>query len=322
MKKVLLLGPLFLISLAALGQLSGSSYYQDFNSLGSGNLPYNWQGDTIATATNLGTVVPPFFNNNTWKQVAGGFKNVASAHGLLAGADSVTQANSIDRAFAVRQTSGSGSFHGNDPGAAFVFKIDNTTNLTNFNLEFELQSLDSSSPRTTTWSVDYGLGANPSSFVTVPTTGNMTTGGNTFSTANITASFGSALDHQNQPVWIRIVALTHTTGSGNRATTAIDNFHLTWSGTAVGVPDLSRDKSIPVTVRNIGSSDVMVNYTLKQAAAVSIKVFDLSGREIYRAESLGRTGNNDERVHLNLPQGMYILRMTSGSYSSVAKFTL
>lgn len=322
MKKTLLLGTLFLISVAAFGQLSGSSYYQDFNNLTSGNLPYNWQGDTIATATNLGTVVPPFFNNNTWKQVAGGFKNVASAHGLLAGADSLAQANSIDRAFAVRQTSGSGSFHGNDPGAAFVFKIDNTTNLTNFNLEFELQSLDSSSPRQTTWSVDYGLGNNPASFVTVTTSGNMNTGFNAFGTNNITASFGSALDHQNQPVWIRIVALTHSSGSGNRATTAIDNFHLTWTGTAVDVRDLAENKSIPVTVSNIGSGDVMVNYTLEQAAPISMEVFDLNGRQIYNTAGHGDAGKNGERLHLNLPQGMYILKMTSGTYSSTVKFNL
>src|SRR5262249_39187372 len=129
-----------------------------------------------------------------------------------------------NRAVGVRQ---SGAF--GDPGAAFVLQLTNTAGLSNlqFTLDFQMLSVQ---PRSTTWSVDYGLGATPSTFTTVGIT---FTDPGVFGNTNLAFNFGTALDNQNQNVWIRVVALSASTGSGSRDTFGIDNFKLSWSGTPV-----------------------------------------------------------------------------------------
>ncbi len=241
--KKLFLSLLCLGSLAAQAQitLTGSSYTQDFNGIGGG-LPAGWSVWTAATATALGTDVSTTKYTampTRWNLTSGGFRNSASANGVpfYASLDSAAQSASPDRALSVRQVGNTSStFPGSDPGAAFVLMIDNTVGLAGFNLSFDLQSLDSTSGRVTTWSVDYGIGTAPSSFTTVATSGTATTGGNTFANNTVTASFGSALDGLSGPVYIRIVILSATTGSGNRTTTGIDDYTLTWSG--AGAPSL------------------------------------------------------------------------------------
>lgn len=162
-------------------------------------------------------------NNYHWATVSAGARSYASGT-LPSTTDSAAQSVATNRAIGYRQTAASG-----DPGTAFVFKIANTTGKTNFNLSFLLQSLDAASARTTTWAVDYGFGDTPTSFTAATPVGTVTTGATTFSSNTVTVNFGSALDNQSQTVWIRIVALTGTTGSGSRPTTAIDNFSLTWN---------------------------------------------------------------------------------------------
>ncbi|MBL7711316.1 MAG: Ig-like domain-containing protein, partial [Chitinophagaceae bacterium] len=61
------------------------------------------------------------------------------------------------------------------------------------------------------------------------------TGGLIFENKPVTVSFGSVLDDQAERVWIRVVSLAASTGSGSRTTTAIDDFELRWTG--VAVPD-------------------------------------------------------------------------------------
>ena len=56
----------------------------------------------------------------------------------------------------------------------------------------------------------------------------MTTAG-VFSNNTVTANFGTALNNQAGKVWIRIVVPGASTGGGNRPSTAIDNFKLTWN---------------------------------------------------------------------------------------------
>jgi hypothetical protein len=204
----------------------------DFNGIGTGILPAGVSVVTGASASNAGTA-GSFTSTSTtslWNKTAAGFKNFASATGLTQGADSTTQVNAANRALGVRQTSSTGY----DPGAAFVFTIANTTGKNNLAMEFKLQSLDTSAvvTRTTTWSVDYALGDNPTAFTAVPAgniTGVLTTGNLVFSNNTVTVTLPAGVNNQSQKVWIRIVALTPTSGANNRPSTAIDDVKFTWN---------------------------------------------------------------------------------------------
>ncbi len=197
--------------------LSASPYVQNFNTIASG-LPIGVTVRTGATVSALGTEVAFATSHSSWNNTGGGFKNFASGNND----QGVAQASATDRAMGVRQVTAT------DAGVAFVFQIANTSGKINFNLDFNLQSLDAGSPRVTTWRVEYGLGVNPSTFIIPTTTGTLTTGGNTFANNPVHVNFGNALDNQSGIITIRIVSLTGTSGSGNRPSTGIDDFTLTW----------------------------------------------------------------------------------------------
>jgi len=201
--------------------LATSPYVQNFNSIGTG-LANGITVRTGATASVIGTEATFATTPATWNNTSGGFKNFASGNND----QGVSQSTATDRAVGVRQVSGT------DPGAAFVFQIANTSGKINFTLDFNLQSLDASSPRITSWRIDYGLGINPSSFIVPTTTGILTTGGSTFSNNPIHVDFGNAFDNQSGPITVRIVTLSGSSGSGNRASTGIDDFTLTWEDPA------------------------------------------------------------------------------------------
>ena len=209
--------------------VSGGSYTETFDGVGSG-LPTGWTVRTGASSSALGTPVATFSTaTNTWANTGGGFKNLASADGLSSSSNTTAQNGATDRVIASRQTSSFG-----DPGAAFVLQLANTTGLSNIQISFKLQSLDVPSGRTVNWVVDYGIGANPTSFTQV-SIGTLATGGSTFSSNTVTLT--NAIPAENASnVWIRIVALTGSTGSGNRPTVGIDDFTLTASS---NVPNLS-----------------------------------------------------------------------------------
>ncbi|GAB4091076.1 DUF5689 domain-containing protein [Flaviaesturariibacter terrae] len=206
----------------------------DFNGIGTGSLPTGVsvrtgaRADTIGASANLNTAP----STSLWKTFTLGFKNYASATGLTMGADSATQVAATNRALGIRQTGTVGT--GGDPGAAFVFLVNNTTGKNNLKMDFQLQSLDTASTvtRTTTWAVDYGIGDNPTVFTAVPAaniSGNLTTGNHVFSNSAISVTFPAAVNNQAQKVWIRIVSLTASTGSGSRGASAIDDVKFTWN---------------------------------------------------------------------------------------------
>ncbi|OQP57469.1 hypothetical protein A4R26_24160 [Niastella populi] len=229
------------IATSAQVTLSGTSYSQNFDNIGTDSLPTGFTVRTGASASAIGTERDLTSAVTAWNNSTGAFKNFASYNnGLASGASAATQAAATDRALGVRQTGGFG-----DAGAAFVFQAASTTGLSSFSLDFKLQSLDVNSPRTTTWVVDYGLGANPASFTAATTvSGTLTTGAASFTNNPIHVDFGTALDNQPGIVTIRIVALTGSTGSGNRATTGIDDFTLNWTGGGGTVtPTLTVDQS-------------------------------------------------------------------------------
>jgi hypothetical protein len=208
----------FAHSLFAQVTLTGTSYTQDFDAIGSG-LPTGWTVRTGASATSLGTTAALTTAATLWNNTSGAFKNFASGD-IGAGG---TQASATDRALGVRQSSSVG-----DPGAAFTLQLSNTTGFSAFAVSFKLQSLDASSPRTVTWALQVATGAAPTSFTTV-STNTATTGGSLFSNNTITATLPSDINNISDNVWVRVVTLTTSTGSGNRPSSAIDDFTLTYS---------------------------------------------------------------------------------------------
>ncbi len=231
--------------------LTGTSYSESFDGISMG-FPIGWKIKLHSTANALGTDTVLTTTKTRWSSTTRGAFNYASADGLTATSDTATQANSLDRVMGFRQTSTVG-----DPGVAYTMEIANTINRNSFSMNFKLQSLDASSPRIVTWKLQFGIGAAPTTFtdiVTIPAT--TTTGGSSWTNTIIAADFGALLDNQSEPVWIRIVTLSTSTGSGNRPTSAIDDVNLTWTNgaaTSVATPVFT-----PVTGTYFGSVNVSI----------------------------------------------------------------
>jgi|GEM_PF-477300 len=259
MKKLLLFTLVYCAFTSAFAQitLGPSPYNQDFNSIASG-LPTGITVRAGATATALGT--PQAYSGAAvaWNNTTGAVKNFASATGLTSTSTSTDQNSSTNRSLGIRQTGSLG-----DPGGAFVLQLANTSALANFQLVFKLQSLDASSPRLTTWRVDYGFGATPTTFTAAAASGTLTTGGSAFTNNSIFVDFGSSLNNNPNNVWIRIVTLTASTGSGNRASSAIDDISLTYTSGTVATPTFSvNPTSVAFGNQAIGTSSVPQSYTL------------------------------------------------------------
>jgi hypothetical protein len=203
-----------------------SPFIIDFNSISSG-LPQGVYLSTNSSATALGSAMDLITSKAAWNVTSAGFRNFASATTLTSASTVSEQDASANRALGVRQTSTVDI--GGDPGAAFIFQLANTTGKNNLKLDFQLQSLDAGSARVTTWAVDYGIGDIPSSFSSIVATGNVTTGGSSWSNQAVSVNFPAVLNNQSQKIWIRIVALTPTTGTGNRASSAIDDVKFSWN---------------------------------------------------------------------------------------------
>ncbi len=214
--------------------LSGTSYTQDFDMIGSG-LPLGWRVDSLVNKNaGLGNDAISRFSTSatTWGNTNRGFKNLASADGLLATASTADQNASTDRVLGIRQVSAAG-WDDKDSLASVAFQIANTTGLTSFNLQFKIQSLNTGAKRYHNWIVQYGFGSTPATFTTVATTPAVLTLDSNFTNTSVTVNFGASLDNQNQPVWIRIMPSDTTMGTGNRPHAGIDDFNLTWTGAAV-----------------------------------------------------------------------------------------
>jgi endonuclease I len=218
--------------------LTGTSYTQNFDAIASG-LPTGFSVTGTSSNTSLGTNSAFAAAAVDWNNTStAGWRNSASADGLLSSSNSAAQSASTDRSLGVRQTGAFG-----DAGAALNFGIANTIGITGVNLSFKLQSLDVASTRTTTWVVQYGFGAAPASFTTATAVGTLTTGASSFSNNTITVNFGTTLDNSASPVWIRVRAATASTGTGNRATTGFDDFALSYTNN--GLPACVSPTTLP-----------------------------------------------------------------------------
>jgi len=283
-------------------------YSQNFNDIGSG-LPTGWTVRTGATASTLGSAESFDTAATSWGDGAGRFKNFASATGLTANASTADQAASTDRALGIRQ---SGTF--GDPGASFNYSF-STIGETIESISLDLMML-SVQERSTTWSIQYGLGADPSSFVTLGTWADP----GTFGTTPLTLTgFGTALDNQAS-VFLRIVALSVTTSSGTRDSMAIDNFVIRNFG-AIGTGTLGISEAGTATL----SGNVEVNSTgIFTAAENGHASFSgiVSGQGSVAKTGVGTvtlSGNNTFSGGTTLSEG--ILRLTSAMAAGTGTIT-
>jgi hypothetical protein len=215
--------------------LSGTNYSQNFDAIASG-LPQGWRVDSLVNKNaGLGNDAITRFSATavSWGgSTSRGFKNLASGTSLTSAATTADQNASTDRALGIRQVSASG-WDKKDSLVSVSFNIANTTGLAGFNLQFNIMSLHTGAKRYNNWIVQYGFGATPSSFTTVSTTPSTLTIDSNFTNTAVSVNFGTALDNQNQLVWIRIMPSDTTMGSGTRPLVGIDNYNLTWTGIAV-----------------------------------------------------------------------------------------
>jgi adhesin HecA-like repeat protein len=238
------------LSVSVQGQivLSGTSYQQTFDSIGSG-LPTGWNVATGATASANGVLITGFpklnlgqaatdQTSNQWSTGTGVFHNYAAMTNASTGIGlptttpyatpgGLTQTGTVNRALGLTPTSAM------EPGGAFIATIANTTGLNAFSLNFDLTDFGTflvGSRRTNTWSIDYRIGG-AGAYTAVGTfqTSALLFPNPSLAGTNLTFSFGAALDNQSGTVEIRVVQLTASTGSGNRDSLAIDNWTLNYS---------------------------------------------------------------------------------------------
>lgn len=260
--------------------LSGTSYTQDFDNIGNG-LPTGWRVDTMANPNaGLGDDAISKFTATpiTWGSNAGrGFKNYASADGLLAAASPTDQNASTDRVLGIKQVSAIGWDNNNSLTSA-AFQITNTAGLNGFNLQFKLQSLLTSAKRYNNWIVQYGFGASPT-FTTIATTPATLTLDSNYSNTLVSVNFGALLDNQNQAVWIRIMPADSTMGNGNRPSVGIDDFNLTWTGVAVNnIPQITSLTPIDNAI-NVPAGNTSLSVTFDKnitAGTGNITVYNLT----------------------------------------------
>lgn len=206
--------------------LSGTSYQQNFNNLGSG-LPAGWTVRTNASATRLGTAATFNAAKVSWGTATGQFANYASTFddgtNVLGTATTAEQGGITNRCPGIRQTLTFGN-----PGAAFVLQVQNTVGFSNlvFSVDLNLLSVQGYS---TTWTIDYAVTNGPPTNFTVlgtyPDPG-------TFGSNTVSYALDAVADNQSQNLWLRVIALSAATGSGSRDTFGIDNFVLNYEGPA------------------------------------------------------------------------------------------
>lgn len=206
--------------------LSGSSYFQNFDSLGSG-LPDGWTVRTGASVNSTGSAwsVRPR-DETSWATNTEEFRDVGSAQSLPSGTSVDAQRGSTNHALGVRQ---GGSF-ATDPGASFQFSFDASAVSIN-SLSIELQMLDVET-RSTTWSIQWSQNGG-----TAWTTLNSWADPGIFGvTAYTFAAADLAGMNGQSSVLFRVAALSASTGSDSRDTIAIDNFSLNYSPTSIPEP--------------------------------------------------------------------------------------
>lgn len=243
--------------------LSGTSYTQNFNSIGGG-MPTGITCRTPITATDNGFSITPMLTPTEWDKAAmqGNFYNFASATGMTGSENAATQNASTDRCVGIRQSGSYGDASSSPPSPpCFLFSIASVPGFVNFAMTLDLMML-SVQPRSTLWTIEYRIG----------TTGAFTNIGSypdpgAFGVTPFSFNFGSALDNINGTVEIRVAALSPSTGSGTRDSFGIDNFALTWSNAPTPPPTITG--ITPNTGPAAGGTNVTITGTNLNGASVT-----------------------------------------------------
>ncbi len=291
----------------SIGNTTNSLYSQNFNTIGSG-VPTDWTVRTGANASSVGTAATLTTSAVAWATSTGAFNNYASTTGLTSTNDSAAQSASTDRAMGIRQT---GSFA--NPGASFNYAFSTAGQTVDY-ISLDLMML-SVQPRSTTWSIEYGIGASPTSFTSLGTWSDPGEWGST-SASFTSGTFGTALNNQANVVF-RVVALTAATGSGNNDSIGIDNFRLGNFSAGAGTGTLGIGEVGEATF----SGNVLVGNTATLSAVASSKatfsgVISGPGTDITKTGAgtvtLSGTSANTFAGKTTVSQGTLQLNKTAG----------
>ena len=299
--------------------LTTSPYVEDFNGI-AGGLPNGFSVQTGSTPTAAGTNATFTATATSWNNTTAGFYNCASATGLTSTSNPNQQALSTNRALAVRQTASYGN-----PGAAFVFKISNTTNLTNFRLALRMVSLDSTSEAITAWAVDYGFGVTPTSFSStgiVLSPLNVRTGGkpgptNTYKFfTDVTVNFGAVLDNKSDVVWIRVwtpFATSTTTPAllgfnGIPTMSGVDDWNLSWTNSTPTSISQIEGRPNSFSINGALNTGVQVQFNESITTPTNMQLISADGRVVWNKQ-LGqvRAGQTEFIKPESINSGIYIL---------------
>ena len=244
--------PIFflMIAVAAQAQLSitGSSYTENFNSIGSG-LPTGWSVYTSTSVSTLGTAATFTTATTTWATTTVGtdFRNVSS-NNITYTTTGATQAANTDRALGWRPVGSDSATVTPGRTGAVMLTLANTSGYQNFSLSVDIFTVNITAS-SQTYVLEYRVG-NTGSFTTI---GNYTTAGTstnaydnpqTLTANSITLS---ALNNQSDSVYIRLRG-TSSSGSSNLDQIAIDNFSLSYAA----IPEPSTYAAIAGLVTLIG----------------------------------------------------------------------
>lgn len=210
--------------------LSGTSYTQNFNSVGS-VLPTGWSVNTATTVSTLGTTGSFTSTATNWNSGTAGtdFRNISSDD-IAFGSGAAAQGGNSNRAIGWRPLA-AGS---NARDGSVMLTLTNTTGFTNFSLSMDVFTANDVN-LSQVYSLEYRVG-DTGNFTQISTYTTPSSGATTFNTQTLTATSItlSALNDQSSAVFIRLRGTT-TTGT-SLDTVGIDDFSLSYSAAAIPEP--------------------------------------------------------------------------------------
>jgi|GEM_PF-535218 len=93
----------------------------------------------------------------------------------------------------------------------------------------------------------------------------------------------------------------------------VDDVRIGYPDYSVGVEEIPKEVEVYLE-RSIGIGGVEVRYGLPKASKVKIKVYDISGRQVYGKEGIKGAGYHSERIELR-GAGVYFVRVNAGGRS-------
>ncbi len=260
-----------------IGSAGGSDVYysENFNGIGSG-LPTGWTVRTNASASSLGGSATFTTAATNWGASSAGFYNFASATGLASNSTTAAQDASTNRALGTRPAGGAPF----DPGASFTYAFSTTGRVVS-SISLDLMLLNSQT-RTNIWTLEYGIGSNPTSFTSLGTWTTPAAWGTT--STNFTSSLFSTNLNDLSNLVFRVVNLSVSTGGGSRDAIAIDNFVINTLGVPIGSGTLGITEAGSATF-----SGNILNNTAATFTAASGGTATFSGA-ISGAGTLSKTG--------------------------------